>query len=395
MLMCFVRSGCKYQLFSPAAYFLCTQGGILYSFSMWKFLQEKVHPFRHHLLTISFIGGFVVDNFTLIRIDLLIDDIIITSYVILSMLGIIFMYLGASDKFSPRFKTLTDEWAAPVIQFMFGGVMSGMLVFYSRSGSWYTSWPYLVVLVGIVYGNERITKNAQRLVFNLSVFFVGLFSYLALLVPVFIGKMGDAVFIGCGILALIIMALFVRILSFIVPNFIALNTRSILFSIGMLYVALNGLYFTNLIPPVPLSIKAIGVYHNVEKLNNDTYKLSFEQGKWYEFWKESDTVFHYTEGESVYCYAAVYVPARLATTIYHRWEYYDTKLGKWVFHARIPYPIAGGRIDGYRASTHIDSVRDGKWRCSVENERGQTIGRAVFTVLTGEPVAPIVTRVDL
>ena len=362
---------------------------------MWKALEEKIHPFRHHLLTISFVGGFIIDNFTLVRVDLLIDDILISSYVVISMLGMIFMYLGASDKYSPRFKEIADKWAAPVIQFAFGGVMSGMLVFYSRSGSWYTSWPYLLVLLSIIYGNERITKKAQRLVFNLSVFFVGLFSYLALLVPVVIGKMGDVVFVSCGVLALIIIALFIRVLSLIVPNFIALNTRSILFSIGMIYVVINGLYFANLIPPVPLSIKEIGVYHHVEKLDNDTYKLSFEQGKWYEFWKESDNVFNYTEGESVYCYAAVYVPERLATTIYHRWEYYDTKLGKWVFHARIPYPIAGGRLDGYRGSTYIDSVRDGKWRCSVENARGQTIGRAVFTVVTGHTPASTVTRVDL
>ena len=81
---------------------------------MWKALEEKIHPFRHHLLTISFVGGFIIDNFTLVRVDLLIDDILISSYVVISMLGMIFMYLGASDKYSPRFKEIADKTGVPV-----------------------------------------------------------------------------------------------------------------------------------------------------------------------------------------------------------------------------------------------------------------------------------------
>lgn len=362
---------------------------------MRKAIEDFISPIKHHLLTAAFVLGFVVDNFTLVRIDRLFDSALLASYLVIAMLGILCMYIGAAGKWSERFTRNTEKYAPLVIQYTFGGLMSGVLVFYSRSGSWFTSWPYLLVIIAIILGNELIKKRAQRLVFNLSVFFVGLFSYSALIVPVVLGKMGDLVFISSGIGAFIIMMLFIKALFKIVPNFMALNTRSVFFSIGMIYFGLNGLYFANLIPPIPLSLKAIGVYHSVEKLNDGSYRLAFEQGQWYEILKESDNIFHMGDAGRVYCYASVYAPLRLTTTIYHRWEYYDATKGAWTYHARIPYPISGGRISGYRGSTYVDSVREGKWRCSVETERGQVVGRDVFTVRTDARPDAIVTRVDI
>ena len=362
---------------------------------MRRAIEDFIAPIKHHLLTAAFVLGFVVDNFTLVRVDRLFDITLLASYVLIAMIGILSMYIGASGKWSDSFTSYSEKYAPLVIQYTFGGLMSGVLVFYSRSGSWFTSWPYLLVIIAIILGNELIRKRAQRLVFNLSVFFVGLFSYSALIMPVAIGKMGDGIFLASGAVALVIMALFIRTLYRIVPNFMALNTRAIFFTIGMIYFGLNGLYFANLIPPIPLSLKAIGVYHSVEKLSNNSYKLTFEQGAWYEFWKESDSIFHLAEGGRVYCYASVYAPLRLSTTVYHTWEYYDTTVGKWVFHARIPYPISGGRTSGYRGQTNIENAREGTWRCSVETERGQVVGRDVFTVQTGSTPEAIVTRVDI
>lgn len=362
---------------------------------MRKAIEDFIAPIKHHLLTAAFILGFVVDNFTLIRVDRLFDIVLLASYVGIAMLGMLSMYLGASGKWSEKFTSNAEKYAPLIIQYAFGGLMSGVLVFYSRSGSWFTSWPYLLVIIAIIFGNEFIKKKAQRLVFNISVFFIGLFSYSALIVPVVLGKMGDDIFLLSGVGALIVMALFIRLLYRIVPNFMALNTRAVFFSIGMIYFGLNGLYFANLIPPIPLSLKAIGVYHNVEKLSDNSYKLSFEQGRWYEFWKESDSTFHLGSGGRVYCYASVYAPLRLSTTIYHRWEYYDSQKGMWVYHARIQYPISGGRISGYRGNTYIENAREGKWRCSVETERGQVIGRDIFTVKRDITPSAIVTRVDI
>lgn len=272
--------------------------------------------------------------------------------------------------------------------------MSGLLVFYSRSGSWWAHWPYLLIIVGMILGNELIVKKAQRLVFNLGLLFVGVFSYAALVVPVVLGKMGDGIFLLSGGIALAVFTLFVRLLYLVVPNFMALNTRNIFFTTCMLYATLNGLYFLNIIPPIPLSMKEMGIYHDVVKRDDGGYALSYEEGSWYELWHLSDTVFHYKAGDRVYCYTSIFAPSRLRTDVVHKWEYYDAAQKKWMLRGKVPFPIDGGRGEGYRGFSFIESAEDGTWRCSAETTRGQVIGRATFSVLTGMASQSLVSRVD-
>ena len=349
---------------------------------------------KHHLLTVSFVAGFAFDNLTLSRVDKLYDNAFLFSYVFVSMVGMFFLYYGTSGKRSERFQKFSTKWAPLLIQYMFGGLMSGLLVFYSRSGSWWAHWPYLLIIVGMILGNELIVKKAQRLVFNLGLLFVGMFSYAALVVPVVLGKMGDSIFLFSGGISLALFVLFARLLYFVVPNFMALNTRNIFFTICMLYATLNGLYFLNIIPPIPLSMKEMGIFHTVTKLEGGGYALAYETGPWYELWHLSDSAFHYKVGDRVYCYTSIFAPARLRTDVVHKWEYYDTKAKQWTLHEKITFPIDGGRGDGYRGFSFIESVQDGTWRCSAETPRGQVIGRATFSVVTGMVPKPLVSRVD-
>jgi len=349
---------------------------------------------KHHLLTVSFVAGFAFDNLTLSRVDKLYDNAFLFSYVLVSMIGVFLLYFGTSGKRSERFRIFVTKWAPLLIQYMFGGLMSGLLVFYSRAGSWWAHWPYLLIIVGMILGNELIHKKAQRLVFNLGLLFIGMFSYAALVVPVVLGKMGDSIFLLSGGFALAVFVLFLRLLYFVIPNFMALNTRNIFFTIAMLYATLNGLYFLNIIPPIPLSMKEMGIYHEVLKRDDGGYALSYEEGSWYELWHLSDSVFHYKVGDRVYCYTSIFAPSRLHTDVVHKWEYYDAKAKKWTLHEKVPFSIDGGRGEGYRGFSYIESVQDGTWRCSAETPRGQVIGRATFTVVTGMAPKPLVSRVD-
>lgn len=361
---------------------------------MLAFLDDVIKPFRHHLLTVAFVGGFVVDNLTLNRVDQLFDNLVLAGYVVLAMSGLIYLYFGTSGKLGERIRMHASRWAPLAVQFAFGGLMSGLLVFYSRSGSWWTSWPFLFIMLAVIVGNEFIKRRSERLIFNLGVLFVALFSYVVLIMPVMLGRMGDEVFIVSGIVALVVFILFSKVLYRIVPHFMEMNTRMIILTTFAIYASLNVLYFTNLIPPIPLSMKEIGVYHNVEKRPEGGYVLTYEKGPWYALWHQSDTTYHYALGNRVYCYASVFAPTRFKTTITHRWEYYDQNIRAWTHHEAISFPIDGGRADGYRGYSFIESVRDGTWRCSVETPRGQVIGRSVFTVVTGTAPKPLVTRVD-
>ncbi len=355
-------------------------------------LKELFEKHRHHFLTVAFVFGFIVDNLTLTRVDQLFDNAILLTYIVLAMGSFLMLYAGSAGKFPEKMNHAVRRYAPLFTQYAFGGLFSGMLIFYGRSGSWMVSWPFLLIILGVIWGNETIKDRVQRLLFNIAMLFVGLFSYVVLIVPVVVGAMGALVFVGSGILALCIMLLFIRVLALIVPRFIALHQRALIFMIGLIFALFNFLYFANIIPPIPLSLKQVGVYHSVVRFEDGSYQLKYEEGDWWQFYKASDDIFHPVAGGNVFCFAKVFAPTTIQTDIYHTWEYYSEDEGKWIEHARLSYPIVGGGAEGYRGYTLIENYRDGTWRCTVETARGQVLGREVFKVDTQHPVREFQTR---
>lgn len=354
----------------------------------------QLRKFRRHWLTVAFFAGFVVDSITLNRVDQLFDNFVLASYVILSGASLAILYAGTAEKIPKAWREFVTKWAPLMVQFSFGGLFSGILIFYSRSGSWFSSWPFLLLILSVIVGNELLRKRAQQLIFNIVVFFVGLFSYLVLAVPVVLGKMGAWIFIASGVLSLVIVYLFVRLLFRIIPNFMAQNIQMVVFSIGITFFSLNFLYFANIIPPIPLSLKNIGIYHNVERHDDGSYTLTYEDGRWFEPFKNSDDTFHYQPGDNVFCYAAVFAPTRLSTTIFHRWEFFDEAADEWITRSRLSYDIEGGRDGGFRGFTFQEDVHAGKWRCTVETVRKQKLGSETFRITFDEPRRELENLVD-
>lgn len=357
-------------------------------------LSERVPaPVRRHWLSVAFLFGFVVDNLTLNRVDQAFDNFILASYVVLAMVSLILLYAAAAGKLNERHNPFVRQYAPLLVQFSFGGLLSGMLIFYGRSGDWFVAWPFLLMILVVIYFNETLRDRASRLLYNLAILFIGLFSYVVLVIPVFTGRMGEWVFIGSGLIALAIMYAFVQILYRIVPRFMELQVRPIIFTLGIIFASMNFLYFANVIPPIPLSLKEVGIYHSVVRFENGDYQLRYEAGPRWAFWRNSDEVFHPVAGGAIFCFTKVFAPTRLATDIYHRWEYQNAE-GDWEEYFRTSYPITGGGENGYRGYTLIQNFRDGSWRCSVETARGQVLGREVFTVDSSEPAGELVTRID-
>lgn len=355
---------------------------------------EAMASVRRHWLTIAFLLGFVVDNITLNRVDQVFDNVVLASYVVLAMVSLLLLYASVAQKIEGQLGFYLRRYSPVVVQYSFGGLLSGMLIFYGRSGSWTDSWPYLLIILIAIYGNETVRDRSTRLIYNLGILFIGLLSYIVLIIPVLTGRMGPLVFIGSGLVALAVMYVFVQILRLLVPRFIEIHRRSIVFTIGLIYVGLNALYFTNIIPPIPLSLKQVGIYHSVVRFENGDYQLKYEEGTWWQPFKKSDDVYHAKPGDNLFCFAKVFAPTRLSTEIYHVWEYYDEAKSGWVEHLRTSYSIAGGRDSGYRGYTLIKSFTDGEWRCSVETARGQVLGREKFVVDSKNPPSELITRIE-
>jgi len=345
---------------------------------------------KRHWLTIAFLLGFLTDLILLNRVDDTLDNLILFMYAALASISLVLFYVAVAEKAPPRVVAFLSSFMPMLMQYSFGGLLSGMLIFYGRSGDFLVSAPFLALIIVVMIANELVKKRSDRLLYNLVVYFIGIFSYLVLVIPVLIGEMGNLIFVGSGLLALLVVFLLLKVLSRIIPHFIALEKRMIVFVIGSLYVLFNAFYFFNIIPPIPLSLTELSIYQQVERTSFGGYRIEKEEISWWSHFGVLPTIFHPIPGEGAYCFARVYAPTSLKTDIVQRWEYKDVN-GDWQTHYTQAYPITGENKSGYRGFTNVKNIRDGLWRCSVETVRGQVLGRETFMVDFSERPQSLVT----
>src|SRR5262249_28307321 len=93
--------------------------------------------------------------------------------------------------------------------------------------------------------------------------------------------------------------------------------------IAMPAVAIQGLllgrFMVRLIPPVPLSVRKIGIYHQVERdPNRSEYLLSRQPGGW-RFWAKDDRNFQARPGDRIYCFVRIFAPRNFHDRVLVRW----------------------------------------------------------------------------
>ena len=200
--------------------------------------------------------------------------------------------------------------------------------------------------------------------------------------------MSYGMFLLAGLLSLGLLG---AMLMYLKARSIFASKRQFVYALGLvavLFAMLNVFYLKHWIPPVPLAMRYGGAFHHVSR-DAAGFHLRYEKPAWHQFWVDSDAPFRYAEGDTVYCFAAVFAPTRLRTKIYHHWRVYDDAERAWVSTDRIGYAVEGGRGQGYRGYTFKRHVRPGTWRVDVETEAGRIIGRIRFDIV---PAARPVTR---
>ena len=181
-------------------------------------------------------------------------------------------------------------------------------------------------------------------------------------------------FIVSGFASLAVLALFMRFMWLFIPEVVKRERTRVARSVAVIFAVFNVLYFLNLIPPLPLSLKEAGVYHAVTKVGTE-YRLSAEQQSWFAELFSYNTVFHTTAGQNAYVYSAVFAPSGLSTVIYHEWQQYDVASNSWLTVTTQSFPINGGRDGGYRGYSVKSNLAPGKWRVNVKTQYGQLVGR--------------------
>lgn len=324
--------------------------------------------------------GFLLDSFTLRRIDLLAENLLIIAYLFVAGASIVFLNAHHAGRFSHRWFD-TAAGAIPfLLQFAFGGLFSVFVVFYSRSASLMASWPFLLALAVLLIGNEVFQKKYQRLTFQVSIFFTALYSYAVFATPILLGKIGAGVFLLSGFFSLLLITFFLSVLYKLARARMKHSFHYILISVGGIYLTITFSYFLNIIPPIPLALKESGIYHRVER-GVGGYAVSFEPAPWYVFSRDYHAKVHWQRGLPLYAYSAIFAPTKISTTILHRWSHYDVQKEEWITKDILRYPIVGGRDGGYRGYSLKYALASGKWKVEVITERGQVLGRMRFTVI--------------
>ena len=150
--------------------------------------------------------------------------------------------------------------------------------------------------------------------------------------------------------------------------------------ITIIFMLVNFLYFTNLIPPIPLSLKDAGVYHTIQKNKEGNYYVTYEDIGWkgyLQFYPD----FKEVPEEPVYAFSAIFSPKYLNITVLHEWQHYDDAQNKWATERVISLQVVGGRDGGFRTYSSRSNLVEGKWRVNIKTEQGQIVGRLRFNVV--------------
>lgn len=345
-------------------------------------LMHLWEKYESHIAVGALVFGFILDSLTLNRPDQFLDNAILLTYLFLAGGVILLMSMRAArgsveSKISP--------FLPVVLQFCFGNLSSGLLVLYFRSGTLAQSLLFFMLLAGLLIGNEFLKSRYAQFRFNIAIYYLLLFCYVALTTPVLFHRMGTLVFLASGAISLAIIGGYLWLLFVCARKELVRHVQPAAAIVGIIFITFNLLYFVNVIPPVPLAMKDIGIYHSLLKRSDNSYVAIYEKSPWWQFWRDTNETYYMTDARSAFCFSSVFAPTDLTAPIYHVWEY-KTQTG-WEQRSRVSFPIAGGRADGYRGYSVKSSIEPGQWRCNVETSQGQLIGRTSFTVVEGqEPI---------
>jgi hypothetical protein len=319
--------------------------------------------------------GFVFDLFTLGEIDDLSNILTLGVYLGLatSILAIDFLEFAPGKK--NKVSNLIYDYKNDIFHFLIGSLLSAFTLFYFKSGSVSNSFFFFLIMISLLLLNEIEMFQKQGLVMKSSVYMLCFISYLIYVIPILLGEANSTIFYTSIICAISISVLSNHFLTkynhlkeqnlkqFLIPQI----------SISLIFISL---YFVKVLPPIPLSLKSIGIYHEVKKANGKY--ITKDNRPWYEFWNQGDENFKARAGDKIYVFTKIFSPGDFASKVYLHW----LKDGEDGFQTsdRISLKVTGGRKEGFRGYAYKANYLPGDWQVRVETEGGLEIGRINFSI---------------
>ncbi|HEX5412193.1 MAG TPA: DUF2914 domain-containing protein [Terriglobia bacterium] len=370
-------------------------------------LRSWYGRFERPISSLSVIAGFVFDAVALRRVDVFWDNFWVVAHLAIVTACAVWINLlddsaeenGMQPEANPR---RLHFWLVNVMQFFFGGIISVYLVFYFRSGTIATSWPFLSLLGLTFIANGSLKRRFSRLWFQIALLFLAFYAFAIYMMPILLHEVSTRVFWLSSAVSVAAIALILLVVAVLSRRRFAGGRGWLVFgSLAGILTVVNTLYFLNVIPPLPLSLKDAGVYHSLVAKGPGDYTVTVEPQSpnalasievLARFLAFTQAV-HVTPGESLVVYTAVFAPTALSMKIIHEWQYYDQATGTWITRHRVPLAVVGGRGGGYRTFSRESGITAGRWRVNVETQSGQLIGRLNFNAVVQSEEPPLLKEI--
>ena len=125
-------------------------------------LRTFVVRYERHMSVGALAGGFLVDTLTFQRIDFLFGHVILFLYLGIAAGSILFMNARAAGRWAGKFSDKAAPFFPMFAQYAFGGLFSAFAIFYTKSASLATSWPFLLFMFVLLIGNETFRERYQK-----------------------------------------------------------------------------------------------------------------------------------------------------------------------------------------------------------------------------------------
>lgn len=348
----------------------------------WQRLQAFRERHARTEMAIFFGAGFIFDVVTLGRID---------NWANLVQQGAYLLVLGGLLAFEQRYRLTGDtpprglrllwRFHEDVIHFLLGSLLSAYALFFFRSASGLSAIAFMAFVFVLLVANELPRFRQMGPVVRVGLYALSLAAYFAYLLPVLLGRLNAFLFVVAVALAAVPFWVFYRL---------ALRWREttrgalkrLVAPAGIVQVALLALYFAGAIPPVPLALQYIGIFHDVKNVGGE-YELKHERPIW-KFWQRGDQDFLYRPGDKVYVFTRVFAPMTVEKgnlPISFHW-YFDHPERGWIPQGSWTYGgLRGGRNEGFRIFATRSDPKPGLWKVEVRAPDGRELGSIRFKVL--------------
>lgn len=350
-------------------------------------VSKIVKKIIHHSLTFSFLLGFLIDSMFLPSAESVHTKEIGGLYMLIVSLSILIREYIISGNRATKTEGFLHSVFSYVISFFSGSLLSFVFIYFFRSASLAVSWPLFLILIGVMLLNEFFSSRSFRFLLDIGVLFMVDTFFVLFMLPIFLRKQTDEIFLISLVLSFIISLLYIYLLKFFseVLRDLITDAYKVAFAIPAVVVTF---YFLNVIPPVPLTTKSANIYHSVTRQEDGSYLVAGEAKPFLSFLKTKE--FHYMDGEKVYFFSSVSAPEGLQAELSHVWEKYDEVSGSWKIKLEIPYSLIGGRDGGYRSYSMIENLSEGKWRVSAKVGKRRTVGMVYFNVVHIDKPIPLI-----